>query len=221
MALFGATFAIGVPFLIIGLVALVLFVVVLVDMVRRPTWQWKQAGSNKAIWLTLEIALFVLFGFLSIISSIIYLVAARPKLIAAERAGGPGAYPPGWGDQGYGQYGQGQYGQGQYPYGQTGQYPYGQAPGYGAPSAPPGAYGTPGPAEGGSAPPAYPGSAPYGQPQAPAQTQPQTEQNGGGEVPASWQPDPSHRHELRYWDGTRWTEHVSDAGRQSTDPPVA
>ena len=33
----------------------------------------------------------------------------------------------------------------------------------------------------------------------------------------SWYPDPSGRHELRYWDGQRWTEHVSDHGRQSTD----
>jgi uncharacterized protein YxjI len=34
---------------------------------------------------------------------------------------------------------------------------------------------------------------------------------------ANWYPDPSGRHELRYWDGERWTEHVSDHGRQSTD----
>jgi len=26
---------------------------------------------------------------------------------------------------------------------------------------------------------------------------------------------------MRYWDGTQWTEHVSRAGQQSTDPPVA
>ena len=32
-----------------------------------------------------------------------------------------------------------------------------------------------------------------------------------------WQPDPSQRHEHRYWDGTSWTEHVADAGVQSTD----
>lgn len=38
---------------------------------------------------------------------------------------------------------------------------------------------------------------------------------------ANWYPDPSGRHELRYWDGARWTEHVSDHGRQSNDPPTA
>ena len=31
-------------------------------------------------------------------------------------------------------------------------------------------------------------------------------------------PDPSGRHELRYWDGTKFTEHVADAGKISTDP---
>jgi hypothetical protein len=35
---------------------------------------------------------------------------------------------------------------------------------------------------------------------------------------ASWQPDPTKRHELRYFDGKTWTEHVSDNGITSTDP---
>ena len=26
------------------------------------------------------------------------------------------------------------------------------------------------------------------------------------------------RHELRYWDGQQWTEHVSDRGTQGVDP---
>jgi uncharacterized protein DUF2510 len=35
--------------------------------------------------------------------------------------------------------------------------------------------------------------------------------------PPRWADDPTGRHELRYWDGTRWTDHVSDRGVQSTD----
>lgn len=35
---------------------------------------------------------------------------------------------------------------------------------------------------------------------------------------AAWHPDPTGRHELRYWDGTQWTEHVSDGGVQSVAP---
>jgi hypothetical protein len=40
-------------------------------------------------------------------------------------------------------------------------------------------------------------------------------------VPAGWYADPAGRFELRYWDGATWTEHVSRAGQQFTDPPVA
>ena len=35
---------------------------------------------------------------------------------------------------------------------------------------------------------------------------------------AAWHPDPTGRHELRYWDGTQWSEHVSDGGVQSVSP---
>jgi hypothetical protein len=40
-------------------------------------------------------------------------------------------------------------------------------------------------------------------------------------VPAGWYADPAGRFELRYWDGGTWTEHVSRAGQQFTDAPVA
>jgi hypothetical protein len=33
-----------------------------------------------------------------------------------------------------------------------------------------------------------------------------------------WQPDPTGRHQHRYWDGATWTDQVADAGGQSTDP---
>lgn len=36
--------------------------------------------------------------------------------------------------------------------------------------------------------------------------------------PASWLADPTGRHELRYWDGTRWTEYVSNRGATGHDP---
>lgn len=37
-------------------------------------------------------------------------------------------------------------------------------------------------------------------------------------TPAGWFPDPTTRHERRYWDGTAWTEHVFTNGSQSVDP---
>jgi uncharacterized protein YxjI len=39
--------------------------------------------------------------------------------------------------------------------------------------------------------------------------------------PADWYPDPSGRHEHRYWDGSGWTEHVASHGRQSVDPDTS
>jgi hypothetical protein len=40
----------------------------------------------------------------------------------------------------------------------------------------------------------------------------------GTQYPPGWHPDPSGRHEFRYWDGTRWTLSVSDQGKVGTDP---
>jgi hypothetical protein len=37
-------------------------------------------------------------------------------------------------------------------------------------------------------------------------------------TPPVWAADPAGRSELRYWDGARWTEHVSDQGVQGVDP---
>ena len=40
------------------------------------------------------------------------------------------------------------------------------------------------------------------------------------QVTAGWYPDPSGRHQVRYWDGSSWTDHVADSGMQSFDPPT-
>jgi Protein of unknown function (DUF2510) len=41
---------------------------------------------------------------------------------------------------------------------------------------------------------------------------------GPPEWAPAWHPDPQGRHELRYWDGARWSEHVADRGVASWDP---
>jgi hypothetical protein len=47
---------------------------------------------------------------------------------------------------------------------------------------------------------------------------------GGSAGPAGpeprWYADPSHRHELRWWNGSTWTDQVLDGGVPSADPPV-
>jgi len=35
---------------------------------------------------------------------------------------------------------------------------------------------------------------------------------------AGWYPDPTSRHQLRYWDGTMWTPNASDDGQSVNDP---
>ncbi len=42
----------------------------------------------------------------------------------------------------------------------------------------------------------------------------------GAKNVARWMNDPTGRHQYRYWDGTCWTESVSDAGVESRDPGV-
>lgn len=39
-----------------------------------------------------------------------------------------------------------------------------------------------------------------------------------GAAPADWYPDPTERHQHRYWDGAAWTGHVADDGVASIDP---
>ncbi|CAN5279525.1 hypothetical protein BH18ACT4_BH18ACT4_09660 [soil metagenome] len=39
----------------------------------------------------------------------------------------------------------------------------------------------------------------------------------GGQA-AGWYPDPTGRHQYRYWSGSSWTDNVSDGGVASTDP---
>ena len=38
---------------------------------------------------------------------------------------------------------------------------------------------------------------------------------------SSWEPDPTGRHQYRWWDGEQWTDQVADDGIQSVDPVSA
>ena len=40
----------------------------------------------------------------------------------------------------------------------------------------------------------------------------------GTSAPPAWEPDPSERHQWRWWNGTTWTSHVADDGVESEDP---
>jgi hypothetical protein len=71
-------------------------------------------------------------------------------------------------------------------------------------------------AQGWAPPPVVSGAPAAGEPQAPPPLLPPVAVPAP--PPRSWLTDPSGRHELRYWDGTKFTEHVADAGKISVDP---
>jgi hypothetical protein len=70
--------------------SLVMFIVAIVDIVKRPDWQWKLAGQEKILWLLLVILVNILA-----IPALIYWFNIRKKLIAVEAAAVAGQYGPG------------------------------------------------------------------------------------------------------------------------------
>ena len=104
---------------------------------------------------------------------------------------------------------------------------YGPPPGFGPPTGyGPGGYGTP---PGGAPAPGYgqpsgqgpglvppPGAHPSTYPPLPAA--PPAPPAPATSGPPAWHADPTGRHEHRYWDGSQWTEHVSDHGAAAMDP---
>ena len=77
-------------YLVVILGSLAMMVIAIVDIARRPDWQWKIAGQERILWLLLVILINILA-----IPSLIYWFNVRPKLIAVEEAAARGAYGAG------------------------------------------------------------------------------------------------------------------------------
>jgi len=60
-------------FAILALIGLVLWVVALVDALKRPAAQWDMAGHSQIVWV-------VVILFASFIGALIYWLVARPAL---------------------------------------------------------------------------------------------------------------------------------------------
>lgn len=74
--------------------SLVFAIFCIVDIVRRPDWQWRLAGQEKILWLLLVIL--INFMCLPLVMSLIYWFAIRSKLVAVEKAAQAGQYGPGF-----------------------------------------------------------------------------------------------------------------------------
>ncbi|HVX19073.1 MAG TPA: DUF2516 family protein [Acidimicrobiales bacterium] len=88
------------PVILIVLVILVMGLVLplwaLIDAASRPDWAWQQIGSAKSTYIILIVVGFFLFGIVGLIASIVYLAAARPRLVEVmARAGGDPGFGPG------------------------------------------------------------------------------------------------------------------------------
>jgi hypothetical protein len=86
----------------LALVSLVPIVWAIVDVVRRPAWQF--SAGRKVIWtLTLSVG-WVLLWPLALVSAIVYLAVLRRRFPPAAAGQGPGQGPgPPWQGQGQGQ----------------------------------------------------------------------------------------------------------------------
>lgn len=86
----GGIVALVVLYFAVILGSLAMMVIAVVDIARRPDWQWKIAGQEKVLWLLLTILINVFA-----IPSLIYWFRIRPKLEAVEHAAAAGAYGAG------------------------------------------------------------------------------------------------------------------------------
>jgi hypothetical protein len=177
-------------FAALAIASLVPIVYAIVDVARRPAWQF--SPGRKVLWaVTLGVGWLILWP-VALISSIVYLTVLRRRFPPSSSVPPQGPQYPQFGQYsrgpsgGAGPYGgPGSYG-GVGPYGGGGPYgsgpygggPYGSGP-YGA--GPPGGYGHPG-----QEPPPPPAPLP----------------------PAGWYADPAGSGKERWWDGKGWTDHL-------------
>jgi len=81
---------IGAPELLVILVAVPLFSIwALIDALIRPDAAWRQAGQRQVVW-AVAIALTLPVCLVGTVVALVYLIAIRPQIAAAQRSLGAG-----------------------------------------------------------------------------------------------------------------------------------
>ncbi len=70
-----------------GLFTFVIWILSIIDIARRPDWQWRLAGKDRILWLVLVVLVNVV--------SLFYWWGTRRRLQEVERSAAAGAYGPG------------------------------------------------------------------------------------------------------------------------------
>lgn len=83
---------------LVSLAAIGLCIWVLVDVTRRPDWQFDHSGQSKVLWIVLAAVGLSACQLLGVVASAIYLLSVRKKLDAVVPPpyvpGPPGPWPP-------------------------------------------------------------------------------------------------------------------------------
>ncbi|MGC8462468.1 MAG: DUF2510 domain-containing protein [Acidimicrobiales bacterium] len=202
----------GISLEIAGLAVAASWVVGIADVVRQPRWAWRTAGRSRLRSLA-SIALLPVVGFVA------YVFGARPSVVAVRAAGRAASLPLDGLDQPAPctRPSDSRRGAPTWPrFGSFGAVPSPLPPtapfrlSLVAPSAPSGA------------PVATLLRTPRGVDELRLDHAPSTmTATADPSVPApppGWRTDPTGRHQLRYWDGARWTDTAADRGVRTSDP---
>ncbi len=202
----------GISLEIAGLAVAASWAVGIADAVRQPRWAWRTAGRSRLRSLA-SIALLPVVGFVA------YVFGARPSVVAVRAAGRAASLPL----DGVGQPApctrpsDGRRSAPTWP--RLGS--FGAAP---TPLSPPAPFGLSlvAPSAPTGAPTATLLRTPQGVDELRLENAPSTiTVTADPSVPApppGWRTDPTGRHQLRYWDGARWTDTAADRGVRTSDP---
>jgi len=81
---------IGAPELLVILLAVPAFSIwALVDVLVRPDAAWEQSGQTKVVWAAV-VALTIPLCLVGTVIALVYLIAIRPQVAAAQRRAGAG-----------------------------------------------------------------------------------------------------------------------------------